>query len=146
MIFFEIENDLNPVQLRGVMDLYENIFGTDKTEKVLHRLRTMRPMYIACVQDSDALVGFKIGYAIDKNVFYSWLGGVDERYRGKGIAAQLMTQQHDWCKRQGFKKIRTKTMNKWRNMLILNIKAGFDIVETYRDEHNILKIVLEKTL
>jgi predicted GNAT superfamily acetyltransferase len=146
MIFFEVENDLNPLQLRGVMDLYKNIFGTDKMDKVSYRLKTMRPMHIACAQEGDVLIGFKIGYAIDKNVFYSWLGGVDERYRGKGIAAQLMTLQHDWCKRQGFKKIRTKTMNKWRNMLILNIKAGFDIVETYRDEHNILKIVLEKTL
>jgi hypothetical protein len=31
-------------------------------------------------------------------------------------------------------------------MLILNLKQGFDILETYRDEKGVLKIVLEKEL
>lgn len=37
-------------------------------------------------------------------------------------------------------------MNKWRGMLILNIKNGFDIIETYTDENGLHKIVLEKNL
>jgi predicted GNAT superfamily acetyltransferase len=145
MIFFEIEDALNPDQLRGVLRLYENIFGTDKTEKVLHRLQTKHPLHIACAFEAD-IIGFKIGYGISDTVFYSWLGGVDGKYRSTGIAAKLMTMQHDWCRKKGYKTIRTKTMNQWRNMLILNIKSGFDIVDTYRDADNILKIVLEKTL
>ncbi|WNS77324.1 hypothetical protein RRV45_10165 [Bacillus sp. DTU_2020_1000418_1_SI_GHA_SEK_038] len=42
--------------------------------------------------------------------------------------------------------VQTKTMNKWRNMLVLNIKNGFDVIDTYTDEKGIHKIILEKNL
>ena len=37
-------------------------------------------------------------------------------------------------------------MNKWRNILILNIKTGFDVVGTETDNNNEIKIILEKKL
>jgi hypothetical protein len=37
-------------------------------------------------------------------------------------------------------------MNKWRSMLILNIKCGFDVIDTYTDENGRNKIILEKKL
>lgn len=37
-------------------------------------------------------------------------------------------------------------MNRWRNMLLLNIKNGFDIDETYTDDNGLHKIILEKRL
>lgn len=37
-------------------------------------------------------------------------------------------------------------MNRWRNMLVLNIKSGFDIIDTYIDEKVLHKIMLEKKL
>ncbi|GMB08267.1 hypothetical protein B1no1_09770 [Thermolongibacillus altinsuensis] len=46
----------------------------------------------------------------------------------------------------GTKFVRTKTKNKWRNMLILNIKHGFDVIGTYTDEKGEPKIILEKRL
>lgn len=44
------------------------------------------------------------------------------------------------------KKVQTKTKNKWRDMLILNIKNGFDIIGTYTDDSGEPKIILEKKL
>lgn len=80
------------------------------------------------------------------NKFYSWLGGVDPDYRKHGIALTLMEKQHEYLRKNGYKVVQTKTMNKWRNMLILNIKNGFNIIETYTDDNGLQKIVLEKTL
>jgi hypothetical protein len=63
-----------------------------------------------------------------------------------GIASGLMSRQHDWCRAHGFAKVRTKTLNQWRNMLILNLKHGFEITETYPGTDGKLRIVLEKQL
>lgn len=35
-------------------------------------------------------VGFKIGYELDENKYYSWLGAIDTTYRKRGIASKLM--------------------------------------------------------
>ncbi len=140
------QGKIDPQILRGILTLYHKIFGIEKTEKVVQYCETMPTLLTIVAQNEDDIIGFKIGYAIDENIFYSWLGGVDEGYRGQNIAGTLMTMQHDWCRVNDYKIIRTKTLNRWRNMLILNIKQGFEIKETYTDERGILKIVLEKKL
>ncbi|MBO1582269.1 MULTISPECIES: hypothetical protein [Bacillus] len=57
-----------------------------------------------------------------------------------------MEQQHQFLREKGYRIIQTKTKNKWRNMLILNIKSGFDIIGTYTDEKGEPKIILQKNL
>jgi GNAT superfamily N-acetyltransferase len=96
--------------------------------------------------DDKKVIGYKIGYEIDRNKFYSWLGGVDSKYRKHGVATKLMEKQHQYLKGNGYNIVQTKTMNKWRSMLVLNIKNGFDVIETYTDEKGLHKIVLEKSL
>ncbi len=93
----------------------------------------------------DRIIGCKLGYEREPGLFYSWLGCVDSNFRGQGIAAELMRQQHDWCRARGYKTVQTKTYNQWRSMLLLNIRSGFDIVDTEPGRYG-LKIVLEKPL
>ncbi|ANU20565.1 hypothetical protein BBI15_10225 [Planococcus plakortidis] len=100
--------------------------------------------YVALVD--NCVVGYKIGYALDDQIFYSWLGGVRPDCRKLGIASELMRRQHADLRATGYKIVRTKTMNKWRCMLLLNIQTGFDIVATEIDPRGQLKIVLEKKL
>ena len=96
--------------------------------------------------DDERVVGCKIGYAHHlPNTFYSWLGGVDPAYRGQGIAGELMRRQHDSCQSAGYAVIRTHTYNQWRDMLLLNLRCGFDIIDTQPGKHG-LTIVLEKRL
>ncbi|CAH0346701.1 hypothetical protein BCI9360_03046 [Bacillus sp. CECT 9360] len=57
-----------------------------------------------------------------------------------------MEKQHQYLKEIGYKVVQTKTMNKWRGMLILNIKSGFNVIDTYTDEKGLHKIILEKNL
>jgi predicted GNAT superfamily acetyltransferase len=100
---------------------------------------------LVCVALSDdKVVGFKIGYEQGKEEFYSWIGGVDSAYRQKGIGSALMKMQHDWLKERDYQVVTTKTKNKWRNMLLLNLRHGFDVIGTYTDEKGEPKIILKK--
>ncbi|WP_442600088.1 GNAT family N-acetyltransferase [Neobacillus sp. D3-1R] len=130
--------------LDGILKLHEDIFGSsdDLIEKMNHKPK----LVVVTAMDEKKIVGYKIGYELNRTTFYSWLGGVDKNYRKHGVASMLMAKQHQYLKEKGYKVVQTKTMNKWRNMLILNIKNGFDVLDTYTDENGLHKIILEKNL
>ncbi|MEK5175701.1 GNAT family N-acetyltransferase [Heyndrickxia sp. FSL W8-0496] len=130
--------------LNGILELHKDIFGT--TDDLINKMASKPQLLVITAIDGKKVIGYKIGYAIDKNKFYSWLGGVDPNYRKHGIASMLMEKQHQYLKENGYKVVQTKTMNKWRNMLILNIKNGFDVIDTYTDKKGLHKIILEKNL
>ncbi|WP_231514872.1 GNAT family N-acetyltransferase [Oceanobacillus salinisoli] len=130
--------------LDGILELHKNIFGT--SDDLINKMESKYQLLIITAMNGTKVIGYKIGYAMDSNKFYSWLGGVDTNYRKNGIASMLMEKQHQYLKGLGYKMVQTKTINKWRNMLILNIKSGFDIIDTYTDEKGLHKIILEKNL
>jgi len=130
--------------LDGIIKLHTRIFC--ESDDLAGRLREKPELRIDVALDEDKVIGYKIGYALNREQFYSWLGGVDAEYRNLGIASELMEQQHRFAKESGYKAIQTKTKNKWRSMLILNIKCGFDIIGTYTDSEGEPKIILEKSL
>lgn len=66
--------------------------------------------------------------------------------RGQGIAPELVRGQHHWCRDQGYRIIRTHSKDKWRDMLVLNLGHGFDVLGTFTDERGEPKIILEKRL
>ena len=91
-------------------------------------------------------VGFKIGYNRDGR-FYSWLGGVDARFRQQGIASHLADYQEQWARKQGYKTIWMKTRNRFPQMLLMATQRGFRITSLHpRDEIGEHRIVLEKSL
>lgn len=100
--------------------------------------------FIAIVDDEVA--GFKLGYEVEEDVFYSWLGGVDPMFQQRGVAKQLMQAQHKSLKERGYKIVRTYSRNERRAMLLLNIKSGFDVIDTFVDDKGRHKIRLEKQL
>ncbi|ASV69506.1 GNAT family N-acetyltransferase [Cytobacillus kochii] len=130
--------------LNDILKLHEDIFGT--SDNLITNMLSKSKLLVIIAKDGKKIVGYKIGYTIDSTKFYSWLGGIDANYRKQGIASILMKKQHQYLRNNGFRIVQTKTMNKWRNMLILNIKSGFDIIHTYTNEKGIHKIILEKNL
>ena len=125
--------------------LYESIFGKPPGEKVRERLETAADLLILiAINEDKQAVGFKMGYRQDPATWYSWLGGVLPEHRGQGIAALLMQYQHDWVKSRHYRWIQTKTMNRWRGMLILNLKHGFNIIGTYTGHDGHTRIILQK--
>lgn len=126
--------------------LHDRIFQSEGSDTISEELLSRPRFHIGVAFSEDRVVGYKIGYQDRKHRFYSWLGGVDALCRGRGIASQLMRLQHVWCAEQGYRVVRTQTNNRWRDMLILNLHHGFDIVGTYTDERGESKIILEKRL
>jgi predicted GNAT superfamily acetyltransferase len=142
----EIEGSPNPQILENIAEFYQSIFAATDLEKLYNRINSSVNLFAVLAFSESEIVGFKLGYEIDSEKFYSWLGGVKSEYRKHGIAQELMNRQHSWCKENGFKVVQTKTKNSFKPMLILNIKNGFEVVELQRNERNEIKIVLEKEL
>ena len=135
---------LSPVAQQTVSTLYEKVFNTG-SERITERLKRS-DLVTVLARSAGQVVGFKMGYPEKPNRFYSWLGGVHLAWQRQGIAHEMMRRQHAYCLNNGFVTIRTKTTNRWRAMLILNIRTGFSIIGTYVDDANELKIILEKRL
>lgn len=76
-----------------------------------------------------ALVGYKVGYQLTEETFYSWLGGVIPEHRKHGVATLLLNYQEKWVLNSGYKQIKVKSMNRFPGMLNLLISNGYEIVD-----------------
>lgn len=128
----------------GLTKLHQTIFGN--SDDLIEKMALKPQLLIVVAMAGSNLIGYKVGYELSCEMFYSWLGGVDPGYRGHGIATELMQRQHRFLTEKGYKIVRTKTMNRWRGMLVMNIKNGFDVKNTYINEAGLHKIILEKQL
>lgn len=131
--------------LNGIVDVNVAIFKSSTAAGLLEQLSKRHALLIVVAMDGTRVAGYKIGYEQNQSQFHSWLGGVHPEYRKQGIASEMMRLQHNWCREHGYTSIRTHTKNKWREMLILNIRNGFDVVGTVTED-GLPKIILEKTL
>ena len=129
--------------LRQILSLYELIFEVS-SDKVGERMKKVDGLITLCAFHEERVVGFKVGHEDTSEEFYSWIGGIHLFYRKRGIASNFMEMQHRILKERGYKAVFTKTKNKWRNMLILNLRHGFDVIGTYTDSKGEPKIILKK--
>ena len=103
-------------------------FAAPYTEAVFRQRLEGRRWYGLVSESVNVLVGFKVGYEESETVFYSWLGGVLAERRGQGIARELLYEQERWVRRQGYRQIRVKSRNRFRPMLTLLTKEGYERV------------------
>ncbi|ESP90728.1 GNAT family N-acetyltransferase [Pseudoalteromonas luteoviolacea] len=103
-------------------------FATPKSREILDvRLRGKKVLLLIAKVDGLP-VAYKLGYAVDAQRFYSWLGAVIPQCRGAGIAQALLTEQEIWCKANGFHSIAVKSMNRFKSMLMMLLKNNYHIV------------------
>jgi ribosomal protein S18 acetylase RimI-like enzyme len=128
--------------LEQIKQLHLEAFGEplEKTERFTNKLLALTAF------ENETLVAFKLGYALDATTFYSWLGAVKPAYRQLGLASELMRMQHAWCLKNGFNKVKTKTHNKFKDMLKLNINSGFEITGVETKPDGDLRIIMNKKL
>jgi predicted GNAT superfamily acetyltransferase len=148
-ISFRFLPDLPPAgpDWDDLLTVVATIFSSDREQQAaeLRYQQARGPVQVWLAETEGKIVGCKLGYERKPGHYYSWLGGVEEAFRGHGTAAELMRRQHAWCQRQGYQRIRTQTYNQWRTMLLLNLRMEFDIVGTMQGAHGLV-IVLEKKL
>lgn len=136
---------ITQAQIAVIADLMETIFGEWRADGFHTTFNSKSKFHLLIARIDIQPVAFKLGYEQTGQEFYSWLGGVLPQYRGLGLAGELMRLQHQWCREQGYKKVLTKTQNQFREMLMLNIKNGFEVTGTETSDHG-LKILMEKRL
>ena len=150
-----VKNSIKYVTLSGLPDvkiyqdlvnLYDEIFKDADIPFFKKRIEEHVKLFSVLAYDDNILVGFKIGYSYSENTFYSWIGGVKEEFRRKGIGCQLAFLQEQWVRHNGFTILRTKSMNRFKAMMISNLKNGFDIIKVYTNTKGQTKIVFEKKL
>lgn len=132
--------------LQDILIVYKSIFEDYKLDFFKNRIREKEGVLIVLCYCKEQLVGFKIGYRYNETTFYSWVGGVLLEHRNQGIAKTLAHLQEQKVIEKGYRKLRTKSMNKFKPMMILNLKNGFNIVNIYTNDSGQTKIVFEKEL
>jgi ribosomal protein S18 acetylase RimI-like enzyme len=136
-----LANAIDSETIAEMARVVEACFGVEWTDGFAGRVEEKRnPCVVLAREDGDP-VGFKLGYERGREEFYSWLGGVLPRHRRRGVAAEMMKLQHEWCRKNGYRFVVTDTLNDNAAMLILNLRSGFRIVGTRLDERG-LKVVL----
>lgn len=134
--------------LEGILSIMKRVFAkvhlTDA--EYTRRLKERRLIYTVLAYHEGELIAFKLGYEKTSTKFVSQLGGVLPKYRGIGIANELMVRQHRWCfRRKRYKVIQTESMNRYRDMMALNLRHDFAIIGTYYDKaYEDVKIIFEK--
>lgn len=83
--------------------------------------------------DQDKIVGFKLGYELDRVQFYSWIGGVDPDHRNKGIAKKLLDFQENWAKENGYNSILVKSTNRFIPMVKMLLSNGYLISDISKE-------------
>lgn len=141
--FREIEGAIDARTARDINELYCRVFDTDQALDLAGAGAERTDMHTVIAVSSDHVVGFKIGFRRKPGHFYSWMGGVDSSFRRRGIASELMRVQHTWCRAHHYRSIRTTTKNRFREMLMLDLRHGYDVIGSYVDEDGEPKLLLE---
>ena len=138
---------LDPETSAQLMKLCHETLIDFNEEKFHAKIKNQKNLTVFCFYFENELAGFKAGFELDETKYYSWLGAVSKNYRKLGVARALMQEQHAWAKNQGYALMQTKSDNRHKAMMQLNLQEGFDIVGT---EHTsispVLKILFEKKL
>ena len=132
-------------QIELLKPLLQSLFG-EWDPKWFHAKIKGKSLFGLFARMGEQVVGFKIGYTIDSHTFYSWLGGVHKDYQRLGIGRDLMQAQHQWCREMGYQKVQTKTQNRFKGQLILNLQMGFDVIGYIESTEGGPKILLQKNL
>ncbi len=137
---------LNAEQMQWIVELCQKTLGPVEASEIERRIHEFENFVGLIARVDGELSGFKLGYALNKETYYSWLGAVKPNLLRFGIASALHTSLLAFCRRNSFKKLQTKTMNRYKAMLIMNLKNGFDIVGTEQTSAGETKVLMELNL
>lgn len=127
-----LQAPFSPVFLSEFIETAKRVFGHDADSdwfgSLKWRLENMPDATVFTATKEARLAGFKAGYAIAEDRYYSWLGGVDPDFRGRGIAKELMSRQHQWLSESRFRLLETHVEQGNERMIQLNLDGGLSVV------------------
>ncbi|MFA0307232.1 GNAT family N-acetyltransferase [Vibrio splendidus] len=124
--------------LEEVVSVVEQIAEFARKESVasLSERLAGKTSLLLVAEEAGVLLGFKIGYELDENTFYSWFGGVLPIARNKGVAQAQLDIQEQWVKQQGYQQLKVKSRNLFPAMLRLLLKNGY-LIEKLEEKEDI---------
>jgi GNAT superfamily N-acetyltransferase len=139
---------------------YFTDFRKKKTvEEIINRLKDREHLILMSMAEDDdgALVpvAYKIGHEVraqesniklmelvgelrdvvefaNRKIFYSWIGGTREEWRGQGRYRALTEQQEEWVHAHGFHELVVKTKNRFYGMRATLDHLNFDVIKFTR--------------
>ena len=121
-----------------VVEQLQEFAHKETVESLSARLEGKARSLIQIAQEGDKLLGFKIGYQLDEQTFYSWFGGVSSLARNKGVAQKLLEIQEQWVAEQGYKQLKVKSRNQFPAMLRLLVRNGY-LIENFEEKHPLIE-------
>ena len=117
-----------------------------KQQDIEYRLSGAKYLILIARVDGE-YAGYKLGYELSPQTFYSWLGAVVPQFRRRGVAKALLCYQESWVAESGYSAIEVKSMNRFPAMLQLLIANEYRI-RGYQDvmEKGAGKILFYKEL
>ncbi|ANP77663.1 acetyltransferase [Vibrio crassostreae 9CS106] len=124
--------------LEEVVSVVEQISEFAKKESVssLSERLAGKKNLILVAEEAGVLLGFKIGYELGQDTFYSWFGGVSPLARNKGVAQAQLDAQEQWAKEQGYRQLKVKSRNQFPAMLRLLLRNGY-LIEKFEEKEDI---------
>ncbi|MFA0324343.1 GNAT family N-acetyltransferase [Vibrio splendidus] len=124
--------------LEEVVSVVEQITEFARKESVasLSERLAGKTSLILVAEEAGVLLGFKIGYELDENTFYSWFGGVSPLARNKGVAQAQLDAQEQWAQEQGYQQLKVKSRNLFPAMLRLLLRNGY-LIEKLEEKEDI---------
>lgn len=101
----------------------------ENEQSLAQRLEGKRHLILVAEQQGQIL-GFKIGYELDSDTFYSWFGGVSPKARNLGLAQKLLDVQESWVIEQGYQQLKVKSRNQFPAMLRLLLRNNY-LIENF---------------
>lgn len=124
--------EVKEVDIEEVLKVHKNIIEFDDNnppkEFFEERYKNLNKLILVAYYKNNP-IGYVIGYERDDDSsFYCWLAGVDNNYRRRGALTNMMKYFMKWTKDNGYKKIKIKTRNKFREMLNYLVKSGWQFM------------------
>jgi hypothetical protein len=84
----------------------------------------------------------------NRKVFYSWIGGTRNEWRGQGRYRALTEQQEEWAHAHGYNELVVKTKNRFYGMRATLDHLNFDVIKFQRHlkDNGESKVYLSKKL
>ena len=97
-------SEVKAEHIAQIRPLIEKLFGWDEAS-FYGTFKNHSKFQLHLARIEAQVVGFKLGYELNPEEFYSWLGAVDSEFRRFGIARLLRVTQQKWAKASGYKVI-----------------------------------------
>src|ERR1041385_1455148 len=144
---------------------YFTEFRQKKTaDEIINRLRDRDHLILLSMAPSDEdgvliPVAYKIGHELrlqetniklselvnelrdvvdfpNRKIFYSWIGGTRQEWRGQGRYRALTEQQEEWAHAHGYHELIVKTKNRFYPMRATLDHLKFDVIKIQRHLHD----------